>query len=128
MTHKSELIFCCWRSPPWQAQRARIPGRVIQVKSKLYFSLNKAFYVTIIIHRGSSLFQVPGMILQIYLSLYSYYYYSTIFKAGLIYRNNGMFITLVPKVLQLRFLIRWLNNFGSFYWILIGWFVKLGVH
>ena len=22
------------------------------------------------------------------------------------------------------FIIRWLNNFGGFYWILIGWFIK----
>ena len=29
-----------------------------------------------------------------------------------------------PKVL-LSFLIRWRNNFGNFYWILIGWFIKL---
>ena len=30
----------------------------------------------------------------------------------------GLFITLVPKQL-------WLNNFGDFQWIFIGWFIKL---
>ena len=35
----------------------------------------------------------------------------------------GCFFTLVPKVLH--FLIYWLNIFGNFYWILIGWFIKL---
>ena len=28
--------------------------------------------------------------------------------------NNGLFITLTPKVFLYRFLIRWLNNFGDF--------------
>ena len=32
-----------------------------------------------------------------------------------------------PQSLQLRFLIHWLNNFRDFYWILIGWFIKLSV-
>ena len=36
----------------------------------------------------------------------------------------GLFITLVPKVLWLRFLIRWLNNFGDLHWKLIGWMVN----
>ena len=38
--------------------------------------------------------------------------------------DNGLFITLVPKVLQ-SFFIRWLDNFGDFYWILIGLLIKL---
>ena len=29
--------------------------------------------------------------------------------------DNGLFITLVPKVLSLRFPIRWPNNLGDFY-------------
>ena len=41
--------------------------------------------------------------------------------------ENGLFITLVPKVLLLLFLIRWLYNFGDFYWTLIGLFIKLSV-
>ena len=40
--------------------------------------------------------------------------------------GNVLLITLVPKVLQF-FCIRWLNNFGDCYWILIGWFNKLSV-
>ena len=36
--------------------------------------------------------------------------------------DNGLFINLVPS-----FLIRWLKNFGNFYWILIGWFIMLSV-
>ena len=39
----------------------------------------------------------------------------------------GLFITLVPKILQQRFLICWLNNFVDFYWISFGWFIKLSV-
>ena len=39
--------------------------------------------------------------------------------------DNGLFITLVPKVLQYRFLIRRLNNFGDL--ILNGWFIELSV-
>ena len=39
----------------------------------------------------------------------------------------GLFITLVPKVLRLRFVICWLNIFGDFYWILFGWFINLNV-
>ena len=39
----------------------------------------------------------------------------------------GLFITVVPKVYNTFFLIRWLNNFGYFYWILIGLFMKLSV-
>ena len=31
----------------------------------------------------------------------------------------GLFIKLVPKVLKYCFLIRWLNNLGDFYWILM---------
>ena len=27
--------------------------------------------------------------------------------------DNGLFITLIPKLLKIRFLIRWLNNFGD---------------
>ena len=38
----------------------------------------------------------------------------------------GLFITLVPK-LSWCFLIRWLNDFGNFYLILIGWFINLSV-
>ena len=32
-----------------------------------------------------------------------------------------------PQSFKWRFLIRWLNNVGGFYWILIGWFVKSSV-
>ena len=33
-----------------------------------------------------------------------------------------------PQGLMITFkLIRWLNNIGDFYWIFIGWFIKLGV-
>ena len=34
--------------------------------------------------------------------------------------DNGLLITLVPKVLYKRFLIRWLNNFGdlNFDWLI----------
>ena len=39
----------------------------------------------------------------------------------------GLIITIVPKVLYYRFLIRWLDNFGDYYWILIGWLIKLSV-
>ena len=38
----------------------------------------------------------------------------------------GLLITRVPKVLQERFLIRWLNKFGDFF-ILIGCIIKLCV-
>ena len=38
-----------------------------------------------------------------------------------------MFISLVPKVLLYRFLIRWVNNFRDFYWILIVWFIEMSV-
>ena len=41
--------------------------------------------------------------------------------------DNGLFTTLVPKVNNNVFLIRWLNNFGDFYWILIGWFIKMSI-
>ena len=39
-------------------------------------------------------------------------------------RGRWMFITLIPKFLYCRFLLRWLNNFG---WFLIGWFIRLNV-
>ena len=41
--------------------------------------------------------------------------------------DNGLFITLVPKVLYDCFLILWLNNFGDFYLILISWIIQLSV-
>ena len=41
--------------------------------------------------------------------------------------DNGLFITLVPKVLYLQFLIRWPNNIEEFKWNLIGWLIKLSV-
>ena len=42
--------------------------------------------------------------------------------------DNGVFITLVPKVFFKNcFLILWLNNFEDFWGILIGWFMKLSV-
>ena len=50
---------------------------------------------------------------------------SSLFVIIVFYRReegeNGLFITLVPKVLQLRFLIHCLNNFGDYFLILIGW-------
>ena len=39
----------------------------------------------------------------------------------------GLFIKLVSKVLWLRFLIRWINNFGGCYWILVDWFINFSV-
>ena len=36
----------------------------------------------------------------------------------------GLFIILVYKVYNNV----WFNNFGDFYWILIGWFITLSVH
>ena len=50
---------------------------------------------------------------------------------GLEIREGGdirLLITLVPKILYSRFFMRWLNNFGDFYWILIFWFIKLSVN
>ena len=41
--------------------------------------------------------------------------------------ENGLFITLFPKVLYLHFLILKLNNLGDFYCILVGWFIFLSV-
>ena len=39
----------------------------------------------------------------------------------------GLFITIVRKVLYSLFFICWLINFGDFYLILIGRFIRLGV-
>ena len=39
----------------------------------------------------------------------------------------GLFNAPVPKILWYRFLIRWLKNFEDFYWILIGWFIKMSI-
>ena len=36
--------------------------------------------------------------------------------------NNGLFVIIVPKVLQQRFLFRWLNNFGDF-WVNFDWYI-----
>ena len=41
--------------------------------------------------------------------------------------ENGLFISLIPKVLYLHFLILKLNNLGDFYCILVGWFIFLSV-
>ena len=38
--------------------------------------------------------------------------------------DNGLFMTLVPKVLLEHFLIRWLNNFRELCRILIGWLIN----
>ena len=39
----------------------------------------------------------------------------------------GLFIAQVPKVLYYCFIIRWLNNYGDYYLILIGWFINLNL-
>ena len=41
--------------------------------------------------------------------------------------DNGLFITLAPKVLLWRFLIRWIHNFVEFSEFFIGWIIKLSV-
>ena len=38
--------------------------------------------------------------------------------------DKGLFVTLVPKF-SITISLRLLNNFGDFYWKLIGWFIKL---
>ena len=38
-----------------------------------------------------------------------------------------LFIKLVPKVLLICFLIRWVDTFGDFYQILICWLIELSV-
>ena len=40
----------------------------------------------------------------------------------------GLLITIYPKVLKyISYLFIWLNSFGDYYSILIGWFIKLSV-
>ena len=39
----------------------------------------------------------------------------------------GCLLHWYPNFCNKVFLIRWLNNFRDFYWILIGWFIKLNV-